>query len=66
VISGHVIKPKVGWYTRPSVDGDKNWRAAETNRKEFWLPILEETDFPKWVQERYTLGMTEMVQEEDE
>ena len=53
--SGHVTKPKVGWYTRPSVEDDKSWRAKDTNTAEFWAPILQDTDFPQWVEERYTI-----------
>ena len=54
--SGHVIKPKVGWYTRPSVEDDKSWRAKDTSTLEFWMPIIEDTDFSKWVENRYTAG----------
>ena len=54
--SGHVIKPKVGWYIRPSITDDKSWRAKDTNSHEFWDPIINDTDFPKWVEDRYTIG----------
>lgn len=52
----YVTKPKVGWYTRPSVDGDKNWREAEIWNKseEFWNPIINGTDFKKFISDKYT------------
>lgn len=62
--SGHVIKPKVGWYTRPSVTDDKNWRAKDTNSSEFWDPIINDTDFPNWVEDRYTAGSIDNGEEE--
>lgn len=43
--TGHVVKPKVGWYSRPVVDDDKSWRAAETSCAEFWGPVFRDTDF---------------------
>lgn len=53
---GSVIKPKMGWYTRPNVKDDKNYRAAQTETEEFWKPILEETDFKQFIKNTYQLG----------
>lgn len=52
----YVMKPKVGWYTRPSVESDKNWREGEIWNKseEFWTPILQNTDFKKYISDKYT------------
>jgi len=57
--SGHVTKPKVGWYTRPHIEDDKSWRAKDTNSSEFWAPIIKDTDFSQWVEDRYTVGAVE-------
>ena len=50
-----VIKPKQGWYTRPCVEGDKNWRAKETNSMTFWGPIFKNTNFTECVEAMYRL-----------
>lgn len=57
--SGHVIKPKVGWYARAGET--KNWRKKDTDSAEFWLPILKDPTFDAWVTNTYKLAMTQMV-----
>lgn len=59
--TGHVTKPKVGWYTRPSVPDDKNWRAKDTNSATFWKPIFENTDFKEACHNLYAIGEVELV-----
>lgn len=54
-ITGHVVCPKMGWYTRPSVSGDKNWRRADTNTALFWDPLLENQEFLDAVKSIYAL-----------
>ena len=54
--SGHVTKPKMGWYTRPGVENDKNWRKKDTSTEEFWSPILSDETFTKAVKDMYCLG----------
>jgi len=56
VITGHVTKPKVGWFTRPSVQDDKNWRKKDTSTEEFWSPLLESEDFQNSVHSLYALS----------
>jgi len=55
---GYVDKPSNGWYTRPHIENDKKWREKEIweNSKEFWLPILKETDFKDYIKLKYSLG----------
>lgn len=55
IASGHVIKPKMGWYSRANVEDDKNWRRKETSTAEFWDPILEDPTFEESVQSMYCL-----------
>jgi len=60
LISGHVIKPKQGWYQRVNMETgeieDKNYREAGTNNKEFWDPILNSPSFAKWVEDNYRVA----------
>ena len=55
---GYVDKPSNGWYTRSCVENDKKWREKEIieNAEEFWKPIFENTDFPKYIEAKYKLG----------
>lgn len=64
--TGHVVKPKVGWYSRPSIEGDKSWRAKDTNSSTFWKPIFENTDFKEACHKRYALGEAALVSDEPE
>lgn len=54
--TGHVIKPKQGWYTRVGVEGDKNWRAKDTSCEEFWGPLLNDTGFTDAVHNMFSLS----------
>ena len=60
VISGHVIKPSNGWYQRvDTATGEilgTKVREKDTHSKEFWDPILEETDFKEFVRDGYQIG----------
>lgn len=58
---GIVTKPKIGWYTRPSIEGDKMWRIKDTDSKEFWLPLIKDTDFSTQVKNHFTLAQTSMI-----
>ena len=67
--SGHVIKPSNGWYSR--VNGatgeieDKKFRAKETDTKEFWLGVLQDSTFPAWIKSRYQVAHGELIAQED-
>lgn len=52
----YVVKPTQGFYSRPCVPDDKKWREAEIWNKagEFWGPILQQTDFKKFISDKYT------------
>lgn len=58
--TGHVTKPKLGWYTRPSVPDDKLWRANATNCSDFWVPLFK-SDFPQKASELYKVANTQMI-----
>lgn len=60
--SGHVIKPKVGWYQVVGGDG-KNYREADTNTADFWLPILKNKEFREWVEKNYRISSNSILSE---
>jgi hypothetical protein len=63
--SGHVVKPKVGWYQVASDGSDsKNYRAKETYNKDFWLPILSDKTFTDWIEQRYLISTGAIMQDE--
>ena len=57
--SGHIIKPKPGWYQTVDREtgeiSDKNYREADTNTEEFWSPILASKSFNEFVIHKYAL-----------
>jgi len=67
--SGHVIKPKVGWYQRVNVETgeieDKNYRAADTDTKEFWLPVLKSKSFRSFVENKYMMTSNSIMQDSE-
>lgn len=52
--SGHVLNPVQGWYNFPDGKG-KNFRKKDTDSAEFWLPILEDSKFREFIQNKYQL-----------
>jgi RecA/RadA recombinase len=64
--SGHVIKPKQGWYQKidPKTGEviEKNYRLKDTNTKEFWGDILESESFKTYVEDEFKLAQNEMIQ----
>jgi len=56
LVTGHVVKPKQGWFSRPGVDNDKNWRRKESSSDEFWGPILKDPTFDEEVGKLYLLS----------
>jgi len=62
---GYVVKPTMGWYAR--VDHatgeivEPKVREKNTQTKEFWDPILNETDFKKFVKSHYQIGHKPML-----
>jgi len=65
--SGHVVKPSNGWYSKVDSDGvieDKKYRIKETDTSEFWLPILKQKSFQKYVQDTYQISTSGIMQED--
>lgn len=51
---GYVIKPSMGWYSRPHITEDKKFREAQIYSSEFWKPIFTDTDFRKYLETKYS------------
>jgi len=64
----YVAKPSNGWYCRVSRETgellEPKVREKQTLEEEFWLPILEETDFKEFLKTRYCIGNS-LVQPEE-
>jgi RecA/RadA recombinase len=67
--SGHVIKPSNGWYSRVNKDTgeveEQKFRAAQSDTKEFWLPILQSASFQQWVREKYQVANGSILTDEE-
>lgn len=64
-----VVKPSNGWYSRVStVTGEveeKKWRLADTDTRDFWMPILTNRSFQDWVKDNYQVGSSKLMSDED-
>lgn len=62
--SGHVVKPSNGWYAKSGDDDAKKVRIKDTYNKEFWIPILSDKSFIKWIEDRYLMSADAIMQSE--
>jgi RecA/RadA recombinase len=66
--SGHVIKPKQGWYQKINPNTgeiiEKNYRQKDTNNKEFWDDILSSESFKKFIEDEFKLAQNDMIKDE--
>ena len=60
--SGHVVKPSNGWYQ--NAKEEKKYRLNDTYNKEFWIPILTDPTFGEWIENRYCMGNSQMIESE--
>jgi RecA/RadA recombinase len=58
--SGHVVKPNNGWYQ--NAKEEKKYRLTDTYNKEFWMPILTDPTFSEWIENRYCMGNSQMIE----
>ena len=64
LLSGHVIKPSKGWYSKVDEEGvveDKKYREDDTNSNEFWDSILKSESFNAFVEKTYLLSSGDLV-----
>jgi len=62
---GFVVKPSNGWYSKVDNDGvieDKKYRIKETDTSDFWMPILKNKKFQKFVTDKYQIASGEIMQ----
>ena len=63
--SKHVVKPTNGWYskvdTETGVIEDKKYRIKDTDSKEFWLPILKDKTFQKFIEDKYRVASGDIM-----
>ena len=67
----YLTKPKNGWYviTDPETGEVKsqNMRAADiVDNKEFWMKMFSETDFSKYIENRYRMATGDIMESDDE
>ena len=68
--SGHVIKPKNGWYAKIDVKTgeliEKNYRLKDTQNDEFWNDILHDQKFKDFVSHKFKVSTTSLSGDIDE
>lgn len=68
--SGHVRKPKNGWYQAMNPETgeelSQNLREAQTLNRLFWEKIFEKTDFESYIEKRFKVASKDMIQEQIE
>jgi RecA/RadA recombinase len=66
--SGHVIKPKNGWYQKVDMETgeieDKSYRMNDTYNFSFWHPILSCPKFVKFIEDKYRVANGNIMQED--
>ena len=67
----YISKPKLGWYClvdrKTGELKQPNMRAGEiVNNKNFWMELFKETDFAKYIENRYKMATAAIMETEDE
>jgi hypothetical protein len=67
--SGHVVKPSNGWYSKVNMETgeieDKKYRIKETDTKDFWTSILNDSTFTDYVKNKYSITTGDIMQMEE-
>jgi len=68
---GYIVKPKNGWYARVDKETGEvlapNMRASDIeDNGEFWKTMFKETDFAKYIKERYSIAHGAILGDENE
>ena len=60
IAGGYIKSPSTGWYSIVDRDSGEllpsKVRAKDTLHPEFWMQILQETDFKEFVKQKYSIG----------
>jgi RecA/RadA recombinase len=59
---GFVVKPSNGWYAHK--DSDIKFRQKDTYTKEFWIPIITSKEFRDYIESKYKIAGTDMLQKQ--
>lgn len=66
--SGHVIKPKNGYYQRIDPEtgelDETMFKEDSTNTQEFWAPIITNEGFNKWIENRYKIANSQLISDD--
>ncbi len=54
-------------YVKGKVEGieDKKYRIKDTDTKEFWMPVLVQKSFIEFVKNKYQVGSSDILKDED-
>jgi hypothetical protein len=68
---GYIVKPKNGWYAVVDRSTGEimapNMRAGDIiDNKEFWTKMFNETDFAKYIENRYTMAHGHIMENDDD
>lgn len=68
---GYIVKPKPGWYAKVDRSTGEilapNMRVNDiVDNKDFWMTIFQETDFAKYIENRYKIAVGSIMEEEDD
>jgi len=67
--SGHVVKPSNGWYSKVNMEtgevDEKKYRIKETDTKDFWTSILNDSTFTEYVMNKYSITTGDIMQTEE-
>jgi len=69
LLSGHVTKPNQGWYCRINTETGEEVqpkvREKDTQKAEFWEPILADPKFQEFIRNHYMIGYKSMIEADD-
>lgn len=68
---GYIVKPKAGWYAVVDRSSGEikapNMRAADiVDNKDFWMKLFKETDFAKYIENRYKMAVGAIMEDDDD
>ena len=66
----YIVKPKNGWYALVDRETgeiqEPNMRAKDiVNNKELWMKMFKETDFPQYIEKKYKVAGSSIIQEDE-
>ena len=66
----YIVKPKNGWYAVVDRETgeiqEPNMRAKDiVNNKELWMKMFKETDFSQYIEKKYKVGFSNIIEEDE-